>query len=79
MLKRQSICLIHSILIARTIGLFNNNPFRHSHKASSMAWLSSGGTNDELVENMKGGGLISNDVIANVRPFWLIIRLQSIL
>jgi hypothetical protein len=68
MLKRQSIWLIRSILIARTACLFKNNPLHHSREASNMAWLSSGETNDELVENMRRGGLISNDVIADVRP-----------
>jgi len=32
-----------------------------------MAWLSSGSTNEELIANMRNGGLIESDVVAEVR------------
>jgi hypothetical protein len=79
MLKRQSIWLIRSILIARTACLFKNNPLHPSREASNMAWESSGETNDELVENMRQGGLISNDVIADVHPLCLTLMSVTLL
>lgn len=39
---------------------------RHHRFASNMAWLCTGETNEELVENMRMGGLIKSEVIAEV-------------
>lgn len=47
-----------------------------------MAWLSSGETNEELVENMRKGGLIESDVVAdvshNLTPYhFIVLKLRT--
>lgn len=60
-----------------------SNPSQKPHtwnffSSSNMAWFCSGESNEELVDNMRKGGLIESDVVAEVGRV-ILFALQFIL
>jgi hypothetical protein len=52
-----------TVLATRSLNWFST--IKHNAQSySNMAWLSSGDSNDDLISNMRKGGLIESDVVA---------------
>ena len=73
MLRR--LLLSASLLAKSTTSIINTHkPHTLLRRVHEMAWLCSGNTNEDLIQNMKDSGLFESEKVAEVCSPWLLHR-----